>query len=104
MEDLVIFTSVPMCAILGAIVFLHVIGTMIPELFGKGERFEDKSVALRVAVWVITAINVLLHFVLIAYSFVKGAKPEEMLLVIMISAAVGMSAIGVREKISKGKK
>ena len=104
MEDLVIFTSVPMCIVLGAIVFLHVIGTLIPELLGKGERFEDKTPAMRAIAWVITALNVAAHFVLIAYSFIKGAKPEEMLLVIMISAAVGMSAIGVREKISKGKK
>ena len=104
MEDLVIFTSVPMCVVLGAIVLLHVLGTMIPELLDKGERFEDKSSSTKAVVWGITALNVVLHFVLIAYSFIKGAKPEEMLLVIMISAAVGMSAIGVREKISKGKK
>jgi hypothetical protein len=44
------------------------------------------------------------HFVLIGYAFIKDAKPEEMLLVVMISAAVGMSAIGIREKISNIKK
>ena len=104
MEDLVIFTSVPMCAVLGAIVFLHVIGTLIPELLGKGESFEEKSVAMRIAVWAITVVNAALHFVLIAYAFINEAKPEETLLVVMISAAVGMSAIGIREKISKGKK
>ena len=104
MEDLVIFSSVPMCLVLGAIVLLHVLGTVIPEIFGKGESFKDKSPAVRFAVWVIAALNAVLHFVLIGYAFIKDAKPEEMLLVVMISAAVGMSAIGIREKISSGKK
>ena len=99
MEDLVIFTSLPMCIILGAIVLLHLLSTFVTVLLPQLE----KKIQM-IAVWGISIVNVALHFILIGYSFIKGAKPEEMLLVIMISAAVAMTAIGIREKISKGKK
>ena len=99
MEDLVIFTSLPMCIILGGIVLLHLVGTLTTVLFPKG----DQRIQM-VAVWAVSILNAVLHFVLIGYSFIKGAKPEEMLLAIMISAAVAMCAIGIREKITKGKK
>ena len=98
MEDLVIFTSLPMCIILGGIVLLHLLGTLIPEFIG------EKGTAKTIVTWVVSILNAVLHFILIGYAFIKGAKPEEMLLVIMISAAVAMTAIGIREKISRGKK
>ena len=88
-----------MCLVMGAIVLLHLSGTLITALFPTGElRLQ------MVVVWVISILNVALHFVLIGYAFIKHAEPEEMLLVIMISAAVAMTSIGIREKISKGKK
>ena len=99
MEDLVIFTSLPMCIIMGAIVLLHLLATFVTVLIPK----LDQKIQM-IAVWAVSIINVALHFILIGYAFIKGAKPEEMLLVIMISAAVAMTAIGIREKISKGKK
>ena len=98
MEDLVIFTSVPMCIIMGGIILLHLLATLVPEFFA------DMGTVKNIAVWGISIVNVILHFVLIGYAFVKGAKPEEFLLVIMISSAVAMTSIGIREKISKGKK
>jgi len=98
MEDLVLFTSLPMCIIMGGIVLLHLIGTLIPEL-ARGEKS-----LWQIFTWITAIVNAVLHFILIGYAFIKEAKPEEMLLVIMISSAVGMTAIGIREKISKGKK
>ena len=98
MEDLVIFTSVPMCIVMGGIILLHLLGTMIPEFMKEEESLK------RIVTWVCSILNAALHFVLIGFAFIKGAKPEEMLLVIMISSAVGMSAIGIKEKISRGKK
>ena len=35
---------------------------------------------------------------------ITEAAPEELFLVVMISSAVAMSAIGIREKISRNKK
>ena len=98
MEDLVIFTSLPMCLILGGIVLLHLLGTLLPELL------KNEAQIKAIVIWAVSILNAVLHFVLIGYSFIKGAKPEEMLLAVMISAAVAMSAIGIREKISRGKK
>lgn len=98
MEDLVIFTSLPMCIIIGGIVLLHLLGTLIPELLGIDAQIKN------IVTWAVSILNAVLHFVLIGYAFIKGAKPEEMLLAVMISAAVAMTAIGIREKISKGKK
>ena len=98
MEDLVIFTSMPMCIAMGGIVLLHLLGTLIPEFMG-GEGAVKGIVA-----WVVSILNAVLHFLVIGYAFIKGAKPEEMLLFVMISAAVAMTSIGIREKISKGKK
>lgn len=98
MEDMVIFTSVPMCIVMGGIILLHLLGTLIPEFLKESEPLK------RIVTWACSILNAVLHFVLIGFAFIKGAKPEEMLLVIMISSAVGMSAIGIKEKISRGKK
>ena len=98
MEDLVIFTSLPMCFIIGGIVLLHLIGTLIPEFLVNGGKVKS------IISWSVSIVNAILHFILIGYAFIKGTKPEEMLLAVMISAAVAMTAIGIREKISKGKK
>ena len=84
---------------MGAILLLHVLGAIIPELAGRGPKFEEKSPAIRYTVWVIAIVNVLLHFVLIGYAFLKSASPEEMLMAIMLSSAVAMVSIGIREKI-----
>ena len=99
MEDLVIFTSLPMCIIMGGIILLHLLATMVTVLFSSVD-----SKVQSIAVWAISVINVALHFVLLGYAFINGAKPEELLLVIMVSSAVAMSSIGIREKITKGKK
>ena len=98
MEDLVIFTSVPMCIVMGGIILLHLLGTMIPEFMKEEESLK------RIVTWACSILNAVLHFVLIGYALYNKAEPQEMLLVVMLSSAVAMTAIGIREKISKGKK
>lgn len=83
---------------LGGIILMHLFATLIPEFLG------ENVLAKRITVWGLSILNAILHFVVIGYALIKGATPEELFLVVMISSAVAMSAIGIREKISRGKK
>ncbi|MBR2459633.1 MAG: hypothetical protein IKB34_00165 [Clostridia bacterium] len=99
MENLVIFSSAPMCVVMGAILLLHVVSTLLPELDPRGTHFKEKSRGIQMAIWAVAILNAVLHFVLIGYAFIKSASPEEMLMAIMLSSAVAMVSIGIREKI-----
>ena len=97
MDELVIFSSVPMCAVIGLIMILHIAGSLVAER-GMG------SIAVKLIVWPMIILDAAAHFTVIFWAFMQGAEPKELLLFLMISAAVAMTAIGLKEKISKGKK
>lgn len=103
MDDLIIFSSPIMCVLIGLILFLHVACAFLPSLFGKGSGYNDASSAVKISVWVMAILNAILHFVIMIYAFLNSAEPTEMLLVIMLSSAVAMTAIGIKEKNGNGK-
>lgn len=98
MNDLVIFSSPIMCVIGGAIIVFHIVGVLISELGLLRAPFD------RVAVWAITILNCVAHLAVFLYAFKNKAEAEELLLFLMISSAVAMTAIGLKEKVSRGKK
>ena len=97
MDNIVIFSSPIMCIVMGVIIAFHVIGTLVSEI---GFR----KPAVRVAVWVIAVLNAAAHMAVLLHAFRNKAEAAEMLLFLMISSAVAMTAIGLREKVSRGKK
>ena len=101
MDNLVIFSSPAMCVVIALTAVLHIAAAFIPLIVGKGESFERIPSYGRVLVWVAAALNALLHILLIGYAFLKSAEPEEMLLVIMISASVAMASLGISGKKTK---
>lgn len=97
MDELVIFTSPLMCVMIGVILLLHIAaavsGTLIKSK--KGER---------ITVYTLSAVNLCLHAVVFVWGLVKSASPEELLLFLTASGAVGIVAMGISEKLINKKK
>lgn len=97
MDELVIFSSPLMCVIIGAIIVLHVVGALVSEL-------GLQKTLIKLSVWTSTVLNGVAHIAVLFHAFKNKAEPEELLLFLMISSAVAMTAIGLKEKVSRGGK
>lgn len=95
MNEAVIFTSIPMCIAVAFTVIIH-IGAAILSTIDR-ERLHTSPILLAS---IAEAIGVLLLLFVIGWGLVKGASADEVLLVLMISAASGIVSIGAAEKIS----
>lgn len=99
MEGLVIFSSPVMCVILGVILLLHLASAILP-LLCRGGSFEASDAA-RAAVWIMSILNCVLHFVIIVYALLNEAAAKELFLAVMLSATVATVAIGIKERYGK---
>lgn len=91
MENLILFKDPTALVALTVIVALHVI-TALADLKSK-----DRAISLAASI-----LNVVMHVTLIALALIRGAGTNELLLALMISAAIGIVSIGITEKL-KGK-
>lgn len=91
MENLILFKDPTALVALTVIVALHVI-TALADL-----KSNDRAISLAASI-----LNVVMHVTLIALALIRGAGTNELLLALMISAAIGIVSIGITEKL-KGK-
>ena len=91
MENSVLYTMPVTYVILFAIVLFHIGAAILPTLTGDKRMW-------RIALYAIAAINLLLHVGLFAFAIAKQAPASEILLALMISAAVGSISIGFKKK------
>lgn len=91
MENLILFKDPTALVALTVIVALHVI-TALADL-----KSNDRAISLAASI-----LNVVMHVTLIALALIRGAGTDELMLALMISAAIGIVSIGITEKL-KGK-
>ena len=91
MENLILFKDPTALVALTVIVALHVI-TALADL-----KSNDRTISLAASI-----LNVVMHVTLIALALIRGAGTDELMLALMISAAIGIVSIGITEKL-KGK-
>ena len=95
MNDVVSSRLPVVIAAVVAIVLLHIASALISTLVSGRTA--------RVIIAVLSALNGIAHIGLFAYSLVKDIPKEELLLMFMISAAVGTVSIGISEKRKKAR-
>ena len=95
MNDPIIFTSLPMCIAVAFIVLIH-IGTAVITTIERDKLFASPILLASIA----EAIGLALLLFVIGWGLVNGASSDEVLLVIMTSAASGIVSMGVAERIS----
>lgn len=93
MNDIVVLKMPFALVLIGAVVLLHVACTVVGR-FVKGG-------ASRVITLVLAVLNGAAHLGLIAYSMIKDVPTDELLCLLMLSAAVGMICIGISKKMNK---
>ena len=90
MNDVVFLKLPVVIAAVVAIVLLHIASAVITTLMDGR--------AARILVAVFSALNGIAHIGLFVYALVKDIPKEELLLLFMISAAVGIVSMGISEK------
>ena len=95
MNETVIFASVPMCIAVALTVLIH-IGAAIISTLDRSSLFASPVLLASIA----EAVGVLLLLFVIGWGLIDEAAAEEVLLVLMISAASGIVSIGAAERIS----
>ena len=97
MEKSVLFAMPITYILLSVIVILHLSALFFPvEKKPTGEKPVGRLPLI--ALYVSSALNVLTHVALFVFAIIKGAPAEDMLLALMISAAVGSVCIGFKKK------
>ncbi len=86
--DFVLFTSPIALPIIGVIIALHIVSA-IPRISAPSKS--------RLPIILLGSLNLLLHIALVAFSVVTDAPSEELFMAVMLSAAVGASAMGISE-------
>ena len=87
----VVFLKLPIAiAAILAILLLHIASAVITMLLS------GRAASILVAV--LSVLNGIAHIGLFVYSLVKDIPKEELLLLFMISAAVGIVSMGISEK------
>ena len=92
MNELVIFASPLMYAAIGLILLLHIASAAISVIWAEREW-------ARIAVLACAVLNFILHIGVFVFALIEKAPAEEMLLTLMLSAAVGLIAMGVAERL-----
>lgn len=77
------------------IILLFIVALHIGSVFFSADS--TKKLPL-IILYTFTGINLLLHVALFILAIVKNAPASEMLLALMISAAVGSISIGIKKK------
>ena len=95
MNDIIALKMPIVLILIGAAVLLHVVCTLVGWLVKGG--------ASKVITLILAVLNALVHVALIACAMIKDVPTDELLCLLMLSAAVGMICIGVSEKISKAR-
>lgn len=90
MNNIVVLSMPVALALIGLVVLLHVACAVL-SVFRANKVTRVASIALAV-------LNAAAHLALIAYTLVKDVPKEELLLLLMISAVVGILSIGIAEK------
>ncbi len=97
MNDIVVLT-LPLALIMtGAIAVLHIASAVIDTL-------PLGALIKKIACITLAVINAATHLALIAYTLIKDVPTEELLCLLMLSAAVGTVSIGIAEKRKKTEK
>ena len=97
MEKSIMFTLPITYILLTAIVLLH-IGAVFFSPGKKNTESEKESSVSIFILYAFSGVNLLLHIALFVLSLFKSAPASEMLLMLMISAAVGSVCIGFKKK------
>lgn len=93
MNNAVILSMPIVLIITAAIVLLHIASAVFSAL--------RTNTVTRVVSIILAVINAVAHLALIAYSLAKDVPTEELLLLLMLSSAVGIVSMGISEKRKK---
>lgn len=96
MNDVVILKMPLLIVAISFIVVLHVASAIVSALT------ENKITG--VLVTVLAILNAAAHLFLVTYSLIKDVPTDQVLLLIMLSAAVGIVAMGITEKKRKARR
>ena len=91
MTDLVVLSSPLGYGALILIAALHIVA-ILPPVSRK-----------KTLLYLTATFDMLLHLALIAFCLVRGATGEEILLLLMASGTVGITAISILERLAKGR-
>lgn len=97
MEKSILFTSPITYIILLVIIALHIGSAFLPTE-AKSKKTNTNTKLPLIALYVCMGINLLLHVALFVITIIKNAPASDMLLALMISAAVGSTSIGINKK------
>ncbi len=93
MNNVVILSMPIVLIITAAIVLLHIASAVLSAL--------RTNTVTRVVSIILAVVNAAAHLALIAYSLAKDVPTEELLLLLMLSSAVGIVSMGISEKRKK---
>lgn len=95
MNNIVVLTLPLALAVTAVTVLLHIACAVISAY--------RENIATRIVLIALSVINAAAHLVLIAYAVFKDIPTEELLCLLMLSAAVGMVSIGISERRKRAK-
>ena len=95
MNNIVVLTLPLALVVTAVMVLLHIACAVISA--------RRENIATRIVLIALSVINAAAHLVLIAYAVFKDIPTEELLCLLMLSAAVGMVSIGISERRKRGK-
>lgn len=90
MNKLVVLSLPIALTLIGAVVLLHIACSLLSVI--------RANKVTRVLSIVLAALNAAAHLGLIAYTLIKDVPASELLLLLMISAAVGTVSMGISER------
>ena len=90
MNNIVVLTLPLAIVVTAVIVLLHIACAVISA--------RRENIATRIVLIALSVINAAAHLVLIAYAVFKDIPAQELLCLLMLSAAVGMVSIGISER------
>ncbi len=100
MDDLMIFSSVLNWVLLALIVLIH-IGAAILSAVSRYKLYTDSAEIfklLEVGALILEAVGIALHLIILCRGLLAGARAEEILLVLLISACAGLLSIAATDK------
>ena len=95
MNNIFVLTLPLALVVTAVIILLHIACAVISA--------HRENIATRIVLIALSVINAAAHLVLIAYAVFKDIPTEELLCLLMLSAAVGMVSIGISERRKRAK-
>ena len=95
MNDIVVLTLPLALVATAVIVVLHIACAVLGAL--------RENTATKILLIALSVINAVAHLALIAYAVIKDIPTDELLCLLVLSAAVGMVSIGISERSKRAK-